>query len=86
MRTTVELPDPLLRRAKATAALRGMSLKRLFIFAVEREVDAPASRAMRGRNLKFPLVRSKHPGSVPLTSERVAELLDAEDAHVSSRR
>ena len=28
------------------------------------------------RRVEFPLVRSKHPGTLQLTSERVAELLD----------
>jgi hypothetical protein len=36
MRTTVDLPDTLFRRAKATAAIRGVSLKDLLITAIER--------------------------------------------------
>ena len=32
------------------------------------------------KRLRFPLVRSKHPGSLRLTSERIAEILDEEDA------
>jgi len=43
-------------------------------------VLAPASRP--ARRVELPLVLSKHPGSVLLTAERVAELLD--EAHVSS--
>jgi hypothetical protein len=35
VKTTVELPDELFRRAKATAASQGMSLKQLFSEAVE---------------------------------------------------
>lgn len=35
MKTTVDLPDPLFRRAKATAAERGVSLKTFITRAVE---------------------------------------------------
>ena len=40
MRTTLEIPDELLRRAKAAAAIRGTSLKVLIIAAIERELNA----------------------------------------------
>jgi hypothetical protein len=30
----------------------------------------------QGKRVEFPLVRSKHPGTLQLTAERVAELLD----------
>jgi len=30
----------------------------------------------QGKRVEFPLVRSNHPGTLHLTSERVAELLD----------
>ena len=55
MKTTIELPDELLRRAKATAATRGISLKRLFSEALEQGLRrggapaaAPAWRAVAG--------------------------------------
>lgn len=35
MRTTIEMPDHLLQRAKSEAALCGMSLREFFISAVE---------------------------------------------------
>ncbi|HUF60793.1 MAG TPA: hypothetical protein VMN36_01850 [Verrucomicrobiales bacterium] len=41
MKTTVDLPDPLFRRAKATAAERGMSLKSFITAAVEQCLSAP---------------------------------------------
>jgi hypothetical protein len=37
------------------------------------------SSAMK-RRIEFPLVRSAHPGSVSLTGDRIAEILDGEDA------
>jgi hypothetical protein len=41
MKTTIDLPDPLFRRAKATAAHRGTSMKVLFTRAIEKDLDAP---------------------------------------------
>jgi hypothetical protein len=50
MRTSVEIPDPLLRRAKKLARERGVSLKQLVIdglrTVVEREA-APAAHRMK---------------------------------------
>jgi hypothetical protein len=42
MKTTLEMPDELFRRAKATAAQRGQSLKQLVTAALERELAGPA--------------------------------------------
>jgi len=41
MRTTIELPDELLARAKSQAALQGLSLKELFIEAIEQRLTRP---------------------------------------------
>ena len=58
MRTTIDLPDALFRKTKATAALQGSSLKELIVRAIEREVG---SRGMddprRPHRVKLPLVR-----------------------------
>ena len=40
MKTTVEIPDPLFREAKATAARRGQSLKQLITEALEEKLAA----------------------------------------------
>ena len=45
MKTTLEMPDQLFRRAKATAAQRGQSLKQLVTVALERELAGPAPGA-----------------------------------------
>jgi hypothetical protein len=47
MRTTVELPDDLLHRAKSTAALAGISLREFFVEAVEMRLQM--GRAKKGR-------------------------------------
>ncbi len=41
MKTTIDLPDALFRRAKATAAHRGVSLKALITRAVESDLERP---------------------------------------------
>lgn len=42
MKTTIEMPDELFRRAKATAALQGLSMKEWLTNLLRREIDAPA--------------------------------------------
>ena len=41
MKTTIDLPDPVFRRAKATAATRGISLKAFITSAVESSLERP---------------------------------------------
>lgn len=72
MRTSVELPDPVFRRLKATAALRGTSLKAVILSAVEKELQRPAAARRKAR---FPLVRSRQPGALSLTSAEIDEIL-----------
>ena len=43
MRTTIEIPDELLRQAKARAALRGMKLKELVAEALEAALYYPSA-------------------------------------------
>jgi hypothetical protein len=40
VKTTIDLPDPLFRRAKATAATRGVSLKTFITNAVRQSLEA----------------------------------------------
>ena len=45
MKTTIEIPDPLLRKAKAAAAQRGVSLKTLLNEALREKRMPPRGRA-----------------------------------------
>jgi hypothetical protein len=72
MRTTVDLPDPVFRRLKAAAALRGLSLKEMVLRAVENELQANQAKK---RKVKFPLIRSKEPGALSLTNSQIDEIL-----------
>jgi hypothetical protein len=49
MKTTLEMPDDLFRRAKTTAAKRGQSLKQLVTTAIEHELAKPARPAASAR-------------------------------------
>jgi hypothetical protein len=49
MKTTIEIPDDLLRRSKATAALAGQSLKDFVTAAIEDHLDRQPSSIPRMR-------------------------------------
>jgi hypothetical protein len=73
MRTTVDLPDPLFRELKATAARRGTSLKNVIRAAVEEELRRTQQRP--GRRLKFPILRSRQPGVLNPTNADIEAFL-----------
>ena len=70
MRTTIYLPDPLFRHAKALAAARGVSLRDLVICAVERELNTQTLLGV-GSN---PLRRRVHLPLIRLRSKRKLDL------------
>ena len=74
MRTTIDLPDPLFRKTKAMAALRGSSMKELIIHAVEREVTGSPLSSKRKR-VKLPIIRSWKGRKLDLTGFDFDELL-----------
>jgi len=47
MRTTIELPDELLKQAKSNAALAGISLREFFIHAVQQKLATPPVKTRR---------------------------------------
>jgi hypothetical protein len=63
MRTTIELPDDLLKQAKSSAALAGVSLRQFFIEAVEQKLEPQKTKVRRdppsigpARGLRLPTV------------------------------
>lgn len=48
MKTTVEIPDPLLRKAKARAAERGQTLKEFMSEALQEKLTTKAANARTG--------------------------------------
>jgi hypothetical protein len=73
MRTTIDLPDDLFRRAKSKAALRGETLREFVQSAVEKEIlTEPRLDSFR---VKLPLIKSKKPKSLSLTNADIENLL-----------
>jgi hypothetical protein len=48
MKTTIEIPDPLFRKAKSTAAERGQTLKEFVTEALQARLAASRTEARRG--------------------------------------
>lgn len=78
MRTTLDLPDDLLRRAKIAAVERGSSLRQLVIDALRREMEEPA-RSPRRRMTEPPVKLAADAALRTLSPEEVKRL-DAESA------
>jgi ribosomal protein L12E/L44/L45/RPP1/RPP2 len=49
MKTTIEMPDELFRKAKAIAALRGQSMKEFITQLLVREIGAPIASTANAR-------------------------------------
>ncbi len=81
MRTTVDIPDQILRRAKAAAALEGKSLKAFLTEAVVHELERSADKKIVRKKVSLPLVPSSRPGTLKLTSDEIARVLTEEDFH-----
>lgn len=77
MRTTIEFPDALFRRAKLAAVERRITLRELVTEALERALDGGSSAACR---MVEPPVAMTTASRVPaLTNAEIATLLEAED-------
>lgn len=92
MRTTLDIPENLLRRAKAEAALRGLSLKSYVTEAIRAALQGEtrtvaeqppaygADQQAFAADCVFPLIRGEGgPALRDLTPERVHEILEEEE-------
>jgi|HubBroStandDraft_3_1064219.scaffolds.fasta_scaffold32832_2 hypothetical protein len=79
MRTTLELPDELLKRAKIAAVERGETLRELIGRALAKELAAGPPPEPARRRLRFPLFSSQQPGSLELTNADLARAEAEED-------
>ncbi len=87
MKATIDFEDGLYRRLKATAALQGRKVKDLVAEAVRSLLSDEKPALRRRKRIQLPVVKSKKPGTLALTSEAIAELetlLDLSDARRSS--
>jgi hypothetical protein len=82
MRTTIDLPDELFRKAKARAALDGMRLKDLITRFVEQGLKQGASSAtpLRRRRSELPVIREATGRILPdLTNAELYRILEEEE-------
>ncbi len=79
MRTTLDLPDELLKQAKIKAVERGTSLRHLVGAALERELNRPSEPKPMRKRARFPIFDSKAPGALRLSNAGIAKLENDED-------
>jgi hypothetical protein len=79
MRTTIDMPPPLMRAAKARAAEHGESLKDLVNRAVAHELGVPATPRGKTGRVTLPLIGRDAEPTVLVTSEDIEDAFDAED-------
>lgn len=75
MRTTLDLPDDVLRKAKIAAVERGSSLRQLVIDALQREMVAPVTPR---RRLTHAPVKLAHDAPLRTLSPDEVKRLDTE--------
>lgn len=83
MRTTIDLPDELLRQAKAKAALDGLKLKDLIARYVEEGLRGASSHVAppRRRRSELPIARAATGRALQaLSNAEIQRLLDEEEA------
>ena len=75
MRTTVDIPDPVYRELKVCAASEGTSVKEIILDCVAVRFRNRRASATQESQPRFPVIRSKHPGSLKLGEEGVYEYI-----------
>lgn len=86
MKTTVELPDELVREVKVRAAREGRRVKEVMAELIRRGLsDPPARKPSVPSRVRLPLVRCAHPAmpEEEMTPERTAQVLLAAEARAA---
>jgi hypothetical protein len=79
MRTTIDMPDVLMRAAKARAAEHGESLKDLVNRALAHELGLPSVPKRKTGRVALPLIARDAAPAVLVTNDDIAAALEAED-------
>lgn len=86
MRTTLDLPDPLMRELKARAALEGVKLKDYFARIVQTALQRPLATAAAPKRSPVPVFRRAKAKPMPAMSNvQLYAALDAQDAARAKR-
>ena len=79
MQTTLQLPDALYRKSEALATSRGATVGQFIVEAVAREVQgglrSSSTRTYGEREIELPIIRSRRPGTLDLSSFDFDDLL-----------
>jgi plasmid stability protein len=87
MKTTLDLPDELMREIKVRAAQEDRRLKDVVSELLRRGLAAEPQKGTIRNRVKLPLIHSSHPAKPgeELTPERVAEILLEDDVERATR-
>jgi len=93
MRTTVDIPEPLVRQARAKAALEGIRMADVVNTALSQYLEGRESSGATPRRIeentagrfRLPLIRSSQPGQVGVNLAKVdeTEALEEADRHAA---
>jgi hypothetical protein len=75
MRTFVDIPDPVYREMKVCASNQGTTIKEIILDCVAVRFRSGHASAKHKGLPRFPVIRSKHPGSLRLGEEGVYEYI-----------
>lgn len=75
MRTTIDIPDETYRSLKIKATCEGKTVREMVLEAVEIRLRSASETTKRMHEQRFPVIRSKQPGSLRLGGEGVYEFI-----------
>lgn len=75
MRTTIELPDSVYRKAEEVARTQGVTIEEFIVRTFERELKAEPDAPSHSKRVTLPLVPSKEPGAMDLKDFNFDDLL-----------
>ncbi len=75
MRTSIELPDPVYREMKIRAANEGTTIREIILEGIGLRLRGPRMTVTRESGPRFPVIRTRNPGSLKLGEEGVYEYI-----------
>lgn len=75
MRTTIELPESVYQQSKRIARQKGYSIEQFVVQVLERALEAEPTALAGSKPVRFPLISSRHPGTLDLAHFNFDDLL-----------